>query len=131
MKFLLDTHIFLWASIEPDNLSQNVLKIIENSANILFLSSASVWEISIKHKLGKLKILDKNLNFTTFIEESIKYMNLNELPIRIKHIYSLYNLPSIHKDPFDRILTSQALAEDLILITNDKIIKKYNVKTVW
>lgn len=131
MKYLLDTHVFLWACVEPEKLSSDSMEIIKNPNNILFLSSASVWEISIKMKIGKLKILNENLDFKTFIEKSLEALELKELPILNKHVFSLYHLPDIHKDPFDRILIAQAKSENLILITNDTQIKKYNVKTLW
>ena len=131
MRYLLDTHVFLWACIEPERLSSNSKDIIKNPQNMLFLSSASIWEISIKMKIGKLKILDKNLDFKTFVEKSIKALDLKEISVLNKHIFSLHLLPDIHKDPFDRILIAQAKSEDLILITNDNQIKKYNIRTLW
>lgn len=131
MICLLDTHTFLWACVEPGKLSSKSVEIINNEENLLYLSSASIWEISIKLKLGKLKILNKDLDFKTFIEESLKSLNLIELPILNKHIFSLHKLPEIHKDPFDRMLIAQAKSEKLILITNDHQIKKYDVETLW
>ncbi|RUM58964.1 MAG: hypothetical protein DSY59_02145 [Persephonella sp.] len=131
MRFLLDTHVFLWACVEPEKLSETVIEIIENSQNVLFLSSASIWEISIKISIGKLEILNKSIGFETFIKQCIKDLELIELPICKEHIFILNTLPNIHKDPFDRILIAQSISEDLILITNDSIIKKYNLKTVW
>jgi len=131
LKYLLDTHVFLWACIQPEKLSSKAFEIISDNQSILYLSSASIWEIAIKAGLGKLKFLSKNLNLKTFIEESIKHLNLIKLPVENHHIYTLYELPEIHKDPFDRIHIAQANSEGLILITNDKQIRKYNVKTLW
>ncbi|WP_456401424.1 type II toxin-antitoxin system VapC family toxin [Persephonella sp.] len=131
MRYLLDTHVFLWACVEPEKLPTKAIEIIQSPQNILFLSCASIWEISIKMSIQKLKILSKEINFKIFVEESIKDLGLIELKIESSHIFTLHELPYIHKDPYDRILIAQALSEDLILITNDDHIKKYNVKFVW
>ncbi len=131
MRYLLDTHVFLWALAKPENLSKTAIDLIENPENILFLSSASIWEISIKQTIGKLKILDKSLDLKTFVEKAIEDLNLLKLSIQFEHIYTLHNIPYHHKDPFDRILIAQSVAENLILITDDKIIKKYKVRTIW
>ena len=131
MRYLLDTHVFLWALAKPENLSKTAIDLIENPENILFLSSASIWEISIKQTIGKLKILDKSLDLKIFVEKAIEDLNLLKLPIQFEHIYTLHNIPYHHKDPFDRILIAQSMAENLILITDDKMIKKYKVKTIW
>ena len=87
--------------------------------------------ISIKQTIGKLKILDKSLDLKIFVEKAIEDLNLLKLPIQFEHIYTLHNIPYHHKDPFDRILIAQSMAENLILITDDKMIKKYKVKTIW
>ena len=131
MRYLLDTHVFLWALAKPENLSKTANALIENPENILFLSSASIWEISIKQTIGKLKILDKSLDLKIFVEKAIEDLNLLKLPIQFEHIYTLHNIPYHHKDPFDRILIAQSMAENLIVITDDKMIKKYKVKTIW
>jgi len=88
LKYLLDTHVFLWALAKPENLSKTATALIKNPENILFLSSASIWEISIKQTIGKLKILDKNLDFEVFVEESIRDLNLLKLSIQFEHIYT-------------------------------------------
>ncbi len=131
MKYLLDTHVFIWTTVSPEKLSNRVIDLILDSKNTLFLSSASIWEISIKRKIGKLEFLDEKISFEEFIIKSMECLDLNELPIFSKHIFYLDNLPLLHKDPFDRILISQAKSEGLILITDDNLIKKYKVKTLW
>lgn len=128
MNYLLDTHVFLWGSYDEAKLSGRVLKIIDNTNNNLFLSSGSVWEIVIKTKLGKL-VVPKDLN--SFIAEQINFWRIKPLPIQISHAVEINNLPAHHKDPFDRILISQANIEKLTIITNDSQIKRYSVKTVW
>jgi len=129
VRYLLDTHVFLWACAEK--LSTKVIEIIQNPQSILFLSCASIWEISIKMSIGKLKILSEEINFKIFVEDSIKNLGLIELQIQNKHIFTLHELPYIHKDPFDRLLIAQALSEDLTLITSDDYIRRYNIKVVW
>ena len=131
MNYLLDTHVFLWACFEPSKLSNKVVEIIENPKNILFLSSASIWEISIKMGIGKLKIISNDIDFKLFIEKSIQNLDLKELPVKKEHIFELHKLPYIHKDPFDRILIAQAISEGLILITNDSFIQSYEVNYIW
>jgi len=131
LKYLLDTHVFLWICAEPSKLSKTSIKLIEDNQNELFLSSASIWEIEIKHSIGKLEILDKNLSLKKFVNKSLKTLDIIELPIENKHIFKLEDIPYFHKDPFDRILIAQAISENLILITDDKYIKKYKIKTIW
>ena len=128
MKFLLDTHTFLWAISDSSLLSKKALLNIENPENEIFLSSASAWEIFIKHSLGKLDLKKDPENL---IQEEMQIGNYKSLEIKINHIFRLKKLPQIHKDPFDRILICQANVEDLIIITNDPLIKKYKAKTLW
>jgi PIN domain nuclease of toxin-antitoxin system len=129
MTYVLDTHVFLWAMVEPKNLSQPAAKIIENEQNELLLSSVVVWEIGIKRKIGKI-VFKKN-NLEIFIHRVIEESGFIPLPITIAHALEMENLPGIHRDPFDRMLISQARVEKAILITPDRIIQSYDVKTVW
>lgn len=128
MRFLLDTHCFLWAISNSNLLSKKAVKLIENQENEIFLSSASVWEIFIKYSIGKL-YLKKDPE--KLILEEMQIGNYKSLEVKMNHIFPINKLPKIHKDPFDRILISQAISEDLIIITNDPLIKKYKVKTAW
>ena len=126
-RYLLDTHTFLWWLTEDERLSKNALQIIESDV-ALFLSAASTWEIAIKHAKGRLE-LPKNLN--TYIHGQIQKKNITSLPIQITHTLKTATLPPHHADPFDRILIAQTQLENMILITNDPLIKKYSVKTMW
>ena len=128
MKFLLDTHCFLWAISDSSLLSKKVVYYLENQDNELFLSSASVWEIFIKFSIGKLKLLKDP---EKLILDEMQFGNYKSLEIKMNHIFPMIKLPNIHKDPFDRILICQAITEGLTIITNDPIIKKYKVKTAW
>ncbi len=100
MKLLLDTHIFLWLNFEPEKLSDHIRDVCSDSANQLYLSMVSPWEIQIKQQLGKLKF-QSPLN--KLINVQIEQNDLILLPIQLKHIYALSDLPHIHKDPFDRL----------------------------
>ncbi|RZD15954.1 MAG: type II toxin-antitoxin system VapC family toxin [Candidatus Acididesulfobacter guangdongensis] len=128
MNYLLDTHVFLWFASDDIKLSPVAKEIIENGKNNIYLSSASVWELSIKIIIGKLK-LKKDLN--KFIAENIARYAYIPLPVTIPHALEISKLPEIHKDPFDRMLVAQALAEKMKIITSDSYIRKYNVKTAW
>lgn len=122
MNILLDTHIVIWWYEDPEKISDDARKLIEDRANILFLSPVVLWEISIKQSLNKLKVPD------SLIKKAIH--DLIEIPIMIRHTQVLSKLPLIHSDPFDRILISQAKADDLHLMTRDKQIAKYDLKLI-
>lgn len=128
MKFLLDTHTFLWAIGEPGKLSKKVLEIIENSENEIFTSVVNTWEICIKYSIGKLEI---KKDPEKFIREEIQEANFQILEIKLNHLFPLTKLPDFHKDPFDRLLISQSQTENIPILTNDPLIKKYKVKTIW
>ncbi|HLX52673.1 MAG TPA: type II toxin-antitoxin system VapC family toxin [Aquella sp.] len=120
MKLLLDTHILLWVSQDHPSLTKQTKELIINGNNDIYFSTASIWEIMIKKSTNKL-----NIDIKSFVVDLYK-MNIFELPIEIEHIIKLEELPNHHKDPFDRILIAQALAEPIKLITHDKIILKYS-----
>lgn len=123
MKYLLDTHVFIWVMEDSKRLKKHIKNEISNSKNKIFVSVVNIWEISIKKSLKKLR--------TPFdIEASIKKAGLQIIPIQLTHALKVEKLPLIHRDPFDRILISQALVEDLTLITADKKIWKYKLRLI-
>ncbi len=128
MAYLLDTHVLLWFSSGDRLLSEKAKSIIENGENEIYLSSISVWELSIKARLGKLR-LKKDLK--QFITENIVEYSIIQLPVNIAHALEISKLPDIHKDPFDRMLIAQSLVEDLTIITSDEFISRYDVNTIW
>ncbi len=128
MNYLLDTHAFVWWNIDPSKLSPLVLQLYKNKSNQLFLSKASIWEMQIKLNLGKLTL---PASLSTIIRVQRRRNSIFIMPIKLSHIYNLATLPNHHKDPFDRLLISQALVENLPLITSDADIAKYAVQTVW
>ena len=128
MKYLLDTHAFLWFVSDDNRLSSKAKSIIKDSNNEIYFSAASAWEISIKSKLGRLKLRG---NLESFIIEQLTANSFGPLVITISHALYTEKLPQIHKDPFDRIIISQSKVENMVLITSDKKIREYKVPTVW
>jgi len=127
MKLLLDTHIFLWINSDPDKLPSAVHDACENPENQLYLSLVSPWEIQIKQQLGKLRL---HSELSDLVETQIEQNGLNILPVKLEHIYALNDLPHHHKDPFDRLLISQAEIESMVLVTVDKKIGQYAIETL-
>jgi PIN domain nuclease of toxin-antitoxin system len=121
MNVLLDTHILIWALENNPTLSENARNAIITGSNIVFVSSASVWEISIKKSIGKLKVSDN------LLEEFFAH-RFSLLDINAEHAQLSGELPPIHKDPFDRMLVAQAKIEKLTLISVDPHIAQYEVK---
>lgn len=121
MNVLLDTHILIWALENNPLLSEKARDVLIAGENMVFVSSASVWEISIKKSTGKLKVPDN------LLEELIAH-RFSLLNINAEHAQLAGELPLIHKDPFDRMLVAQAKIEKLTLISNDPLIAKYKVR---
>lgn len=121
MRFLLDTHVLLWAAAEPDRLSVPARKIIETGENELLFSSASIWEIAIKSGLGRSDFLVDSLAF----HRALIHAGYVELAIQGEHAADAAELPPHHKDPFDRLLVAQARAEGLTLVTSDAAVARY------
>jgi len=119
-RYLIDTHIFLWWLIGDKKLKDSVQLIIENPKNQVYVSVASLWEISIKHTLGKLPL-------KTNLSEMISVSGFELLSITGLHILELEKLPLLHNDPFDRMLIAQAKSENLTFITVDEKMQKYDV----
>ena len=128
MKILFDTHAFIWWSIDPVQLGPQANRLCFDSAIQLVLSVASVWEMQIKLKLGKLT-LHKPLK--ELITGQIQQNRLEILPVNLEHALRLDTLPPIHKDPFDRLLVAQAMVEGWDLISHDPIVAQYPIKVVW
>ncbi len=117
-KYLLDTHIFLWWISDSNQLSKEIFDIIADTSNQIYISSATIWEIAIKEALGKLKVdadLDSIIETNGFMELKISAICAN----------ATKKLEQIHRDPFDRMLISQAITTDMTLITIDRYIIQY------
>jgi PIN domain nuclease of toxin-antitoxin system len=128
MKLLLDTHTFLWWATEPTKLSPQIHALCSDTKNDLFLSVASIWEMQIKQDLEKL-ILKTSLS--KMVDEQKTKNSLLILSVQPDHVFGLSGLPTVHKDPFDRILIAQARFEDMILLSVDGVFKQYEVKVIW
>ncbi len=126
MKALLDTHAFLWAAVDPSKLSAAARKVCESAE--LFLSVASIWEITIKVQIGRLQLPESP---RAFIAEQLRLGEIKVLPITANHALRFSDLPLAHRDPFDRILASQSLEESMPLITRDPLFHAYQVNTIW
>jgi len=121
MRFLVDTHIFLFLINADDKLDKNIINTLENPSNSIYISMASLWEIVVKVNIGKLP-LTRNINelYELLNKKSILVLNIQK-----QHLDIHLSLPLIHKDPFDRLIISQAISDDLTLITDDQHIKDY------
>ncbi|MGH7821237.1 MAG: type II toxin-antitoxin system VapC family toxin [Candidatus Binatia bacterium] len=125
MKLLLDTHALVWALADPAKLPARIRDDVREPANEVFVSPANIWEIAIKHALGKIDA-EAEAIATAAAESGFK-----ELPVRIPHTVRIASLPAIHRDPFDRLLIAQALVEELTLATRDRVFRSYGVTTRW
>jgi PIN domain nuclease of toxin-antitoxin system len=125
---LLDTVTFLWIITGSENLSKKAKEIYLNNNNKVYLSSVSVWEIIVKYKLGKLPLPDKPAKY---IPAQRKLHAVETLPLEENDVAELEKLNSLHNDPFDRMLVYQARARGLTIITPDRLIHQYPVKTKW
>ena len=128
MNLLLDSHVFLWLMNEPERVPGQVLTMCENAENTLYLSVASVWELQIKHALGKLTMRQP---LKVILDEQQQSNGMEILPIKLSHLWRLADLPRIHNDPFDRLLIAQAVVEDMHLISADRVFSDYPVRLVW
>ena len=121
MKFLVDTHLLLWAAGTPERLSQPARSLIEDPANLLLFSAASLWEITIKQGLGRA---DFQVN-ARVLRRGLLDNGYAELSISSAHAVAVDSLPPIHKDPFDRLLVAQATVEGIVLLTSDAVVANY------
>lgn len=120
-SFLLDTHSLLWFFSGSNSLSNNAREKISDNSNICYISIASLWEMAIKVNLGKLKL---EIEFKDLAEHLIDN-NIETLQITFDHVLELLKLEDVHRDPFDRMLISQARSEPLTIITNDRMFSGY------
>ena len=121
MKYLLDTHLLLWAANAPERLSAKALAIFNDASHELLFSAASIWEVAIKTSLGRD---DFRVDVRLF-RRGLLDNGYQELAISSAHATYLNTLPALHKDPFDRMLVAQATAEGVLLLTSDSVVAKY------
>jgi PIN domain nuclease of toxin-antitoxin system len=127
MKALLDTHTFLWAIADDKRLSRRAQKIF-TGPNDLWLSVASVWEILIKVKTGKLPLPQPS---GAYLVRKAAENRIEVLPIKLDHILRIESLEVHHRDPFDRVLIAQSIEEKLPLVTSDPHFERYPVELIW
>ena len=125
MNLLLDTHIFIWVASKPDNVTEQVQRVVQDPGNRLFLSVASVWEMQIKVQLGRLT-LPLPIKELVAVQQALNDIQI--LPLLLHHVWALETMPRYHKDPFDRILIAQTIAEKWALITTDHVFSQYPVQ---
>lgn len=128
MKIILDTHAFIWWDSNISKLSPKALQLCQDPENSLVLSTVSIWEMQIKHQIGKLRL---NLPLYDIVEAQEKTNGLEILPIIPAHVFALASLPHYHQDPFDRIVIAQARVEKAILLSRDAAVQQYPVDIVW
>lgn len=128
MKILLDTHAFLWAVMDSDRLSDRARHLIGDPDNDLCLSAASAYEIAVKAAKGHLRLPEDP---STYIRTRIATLGLRPLPVTVEHATEAAMLPPIHADPWDRLLIAQARLESIPILTADRLVRRYDVETIW
>ena len=126
MRYLLDTHVFLWLASEPRRLGSD-LAVLEDTLNELSLSAVSAWEIAIKHDLGRLPLPESP---ERFVPSRMAAFSVRAQPMLHEHALAVSHLPRLHRDPFDRLLVAQAVALELTIVTTDRVLARYPVATL-
>ena len=128
MTLLLDTCTFIWLCSDPDKLSGAAAKILDDPDNERALSMASIWEIALKYRSGKLPLPDQPEDW---LEAQMKLQAVEVLPLLRETLYRAAALPPVHKDPFDRVIAADALQRHLCVVSPDKPFERYGCKVVW
>lgn len=127
-KILLDTHTFIWFDLQPVRLSTSARSLFLDPNTAIVLSIASIWEMQIKYQLGKLNL---RLPLPELIQSQQQTNNIQLLSIELNHIWSLDTLPNHHRDPFDRLLIAQVIAENIPILSDDLLFDLYPVDRIW
>ena len=128
MNAILDTHVVLWFVAGDRRLSGKWRRLIESAERELYLSAVSAVEISIKVSRDKLRL---SLPPREFIQQVIDQLRLLPLPLTIPHAWQVAELPSLHKDPFDRMLIAQSIVEDIPILSRDAVLREYPASVIW
>jgi PIN domain nuclease of toxin-antitoxin system len=128
MKLLLDAHALIWSADRPAQIPAAAMAALSDPSCDLLVSAATIWEMAIKHSLGKLPL---SLPYRQWMETALADLGLALLPITLDHAERQCALPFHHRDPFDRLLAAQSLVEDLYLVSGDTIFDSYGVKRIW
>jgi PIN domain nuclease of toxin-antitoxin system len=125
-RYLLDSHIFLWAKENPGKIRESALVAIKASENTLLVSVAGLWELAIKAANGKLPFYSAIIaGGPAALIRSLRESNLELLPVELSHALAAAALPQHHRDPFDRMMIAQAMSENLTVVTNDRVFVRY------
>jgi PIN domain nuclease of toxin-antitoxin system len=127
VSFLLDTHVLLWLLAGDERVSDRTRSTLTDPRNGVFVSAASAWEIAIKVGLGKLDVPPA---LQTWLPQQLATSRLAVLPITIDHALGVERLPTHHTDPFDRLLVAQAIGEDLVLVSGDRHLERYDIRVM-
>ena len=128
MRYLLDTHVFLWWCLDDAQLSAAACEAIANADNEIMFSAASAWEIALKAAKGRLILPETP---ALFVPSRCKRHKFQPLPVRMDHALHVFELPERHTDPFDRLLVAQCQIEDTPLISADSAVKQYDLEVIW
>lgn len=128
MRVLLDVHAFIWWNTDDSRLSASARSVMEDDATEIFVSVGSIWEVAIKVAKGRLEL---PVDIDRYVDERLAANEWRSLSIDRRHVIRAAALPTIHRDPFDRMLVAQSQLEDLPIITTDAAITRYDVETIW
>lgn len=132
MRALLDTCTFVWLISAPDRVPAGTRTFLERDADTVLVSTASVWELSIKRKLGKVtEVASLTRDLAAFVTEALDAYLFQELRINTRHAVLAGDLPLHHRDPFDRMLAAQARIEDMVIVSPDEAFDPYQVTRRW
>lgn len=128
MKVLLDTHTLLWATLSPSDLSPKVARIIADESNVILVSAASAWEIATKVRIGRLPGAEKlEREFLDVMEDTGYTLMAIDAAVALR----AGRFPAEHRDPFDRVLAAQALADDIPILSSDARLDSFGVQRIW
>jgi PIN domain nuclease of toxin-antitoxin system len=128
VRLLLDTHAFLWWVEGTPALGRRARAAVANPDNEVFLSIASCWELAIKLSLGKLRLTQR---LDRFIPEQLTINGFSQVPVELRHVLAVADLPFHHRDPFDRLLAAQALQDELAVVSTDRVFRRYGATVIW
>lgn len=128
MTFLLDTHVFLWLTAQPERVPTPTLRLLSDATQTRLVSMASLWELGIKVGLGKLTL---PASLPEFVSSRLTRTVTEVLGVSLEHVLAVADLPHHHGDPFDRMIVAQAQKEDLTLVSADTSLRPYDVRLLW
>ncbi|MGQ0617885.1 MAG: type II toxin-antitoxin system VapC family toxin [Acidimicrobiia bacterium] len=126
MRYLLDTHVFLWLNTDPGRLGAHLERLASPTAELL-VSAASSWEIAIKYGVGRLQLPEPPARY---VPSRLRAIGARPLPVDHGHALAVTALPAVHRDPFDRMLVVQAMAEQAVLVTADPVLARYDAEVL-